>query len=163
MSSPSVGGSVIASFPISDDGVAFTDPAFGWNQWHQRNRDFYFEENDLYRGFLQGNLMVTTSNLFMTRAAQQKVGEFCSLRYLHDYDYIFRMMLAHPGGVHYLDDRKLLYYRIHSGNTLGEAAIKGREQDLAVIRQYMLERVPAEYGKKAHARSHHAAQRDRHL
>ncbi len=130
--------------PISDDGDEFTDPDFGWNQWHQRNRAFYFEQDDLYAGFLQGNLMVTTSNLFMTREAQQKVGEFCSLRYLHDYDYIFRMMLAHPGGVHYLDDRKLLYYRIHSGNTLGEAAIKGREQDLAVIRQYMLEKLPEE-------------------
>ncbi len=139
--------------PISDDGVEFTDPAFGWNQWHQRNRDFYFEEHDLYRGFLQGNLMVTTSNLFMTRAAQRKVGEFCSLRYLHDYDYIFRMMLAHPEGVHYLDNRKLLYYRIHSGNTLGEAAIKGREQDLAVIRQYMLARLPEEYRRYAAAGS----------
>ncbi len=128
--------------PISDDGVEFSDPDFAWNQWHQRNRDFYFAQGDLFTGFLQGNMMVTTSNLFMTRQAVQKVGNFCSLRYLHDYDYIFRMMLAYPEGVHYMDQDKLLFYRIHSGNTLSEAAITGREQDLEVIRKYMLAKLP---------------------
>ncbi len=86
--------------------------------------------------------MVTTSNLFMTRIAVDKVGKFCSLRYLHDYDFIFRMMLAFPGKVEYLADEQLLYYRIHSGNTLGEAAILGREQDKDVSRRYMLARIP---------------------
>lgn len=128
--------------PISDDGEEFRDPEFGWNQWHQANRSFYFEQGDLYAGFLHGNLMVTTSNLFMTREAAARTGQFSSLRYLHDYDYIFRMMLAHPEGVDYLDDAGLLYYRIHEGNTLSEAAITGREQDLSVIRKYMLEKLP---------------------
>jgi glycosyltransferase involved in cell wall biosynthesis len=131
--------------PISDDGIEFKDPEFGWNQWHQRNRRFYFEQADLYTGFLQGNLMVTTSNLFMTRRAMETVGQFSSLRYLHDYDYIFRMMLAYPDSVHYLDQDKLLYYRIHEGNTLSEAAVAGREQDLEVIRKYMLAKLPEEY------------------
>ena len=54
------------------------------------------------------------------------------------------MMLAYPDGVHYLDDRRLLYYRIHSGNTLGEAAITGRQQDLDVIRKYMLAKLPVD-------------------
>ena len=139
--------------PISDDGEEFRDPEFGWNQWHQRNRAFYFEQDDLYAGFLQGNLMVTTSNLFMTRDAASKTGPFSSLRYLHDYDYIFRMMLGHPDGVHYLDDARLLYYRIHPGNTLSEAAISGREQDLAVIRQYMLAKLPTPYRRYAAAGS----------
>ena len=95
-----------------------------------------------FQAFLKGNFMVTTSNLFMTSSAAEKVGKFCSLRYLHDYDFIFRMMLAFPGKVQYLADEQLLYYRIHSGNTLGEAAILGREQDKEVIRKYMLARVP---------------------
>ncbi len=130
--------------PISDDGEEFSDPNFGWNIWHADNRSYYMEKGDLYRGFLNGNFMVTTSNLFMTAEAVQKVGEFCSLRYLHDYDYIFRMMLAYPESVHYMADDKLLYYRIHAGNTLGEAAIKGRLQDQDVIRNYMLEKIPEE-------------------
>ena len=130
--------------PISDNGEEFTDPGFGWNVWHRKNREFYFQCRDLYTAFLKGNFMVTTSNLFMTRAAVQKVGKFCSLRYLHDYDFIFRMMLAFPGQVQYLDDARLLYYRIHDGNTLGEAAILGREQDREVIRKYLLAGIPEE-------------------
>lgn len=131
--------------PISDNGEEFTDPEFGWNIWHQKNRSYYFECGDIYTAFLKGNFMVTTSNLFMTAEAMIKTGEFCSLRYLHDYDYIFRLMLSCPGKVHYLAGEKLLYYRIHPGNTLGEAAITGREQDQELIRKYMLKRIPKEY------------------
>jgi len=127
--------------PISDSGDEFTDSDFGWNVWHQKNRTFFENSGDLYSAFLKGNFMVTTSNLFMTRAAAEKVGKFCSLRYLHDYDFIFRMMLAFPHKVHYLADEKLLYYRIHDGNTLGEAAIIGREQDKELICKYMLVKV----------------------
>ena len=130
--------------PISDEGEEFTDPDFGWNVWHRKNREWYFECKDLYTAFLKGNFMVTTSNLFMTAEAVQRVGKFISLRYLHDYDFIFRMMLAHPGQVHYLDGEKLLYYRIHSGNTLSEAAVTGRQQDMEIIRKYMLAVLPEE-------------------
>ena len=131
--------------PISDSGEEFTDPEFGWNVWHQKNRKFYYDCGDISTAFLHGNFMVTTSNLFMTAEAMKKTGEFCSLRYLHDYDYIFRLMLSCPGKVHYLAEEKLLYYRIHSGNTLGEAAITGREQDQGLIRKYMLKCIPDEY------------------
>lgn len=137
--------------PISDDDEEFTDPDFGWNIWHRKNRSFYYECGDVYVAFLKGNYMVTTSNLFLTSEAMHKVGKFCSLRYLHDYDYIFRVMRAFPGKVQYLDEDKLLYYRIHSGNTLSEAAIIGREQDRDLIRKYMLEAIPEEYRKYAAA------------
>lgn len=130
--------------PISDEGVEFADTDFGWNIWHQKNRSFYFECGDIYTAFLKGNFMVTTSNLFMTAEAARRVGQFCALRYLHDYDYIFRLMLAYPDGVHYLADEKLLYYRIHSGNTLGEAAVIGREQDQQLISKYLAEKIPEE-------------------
>lgn len=127
--------------PVSDTGEEFTDPEFGWNKWHQKNRQFYFECRDIFAAFLKGNFMVTTSNLFMTAKAAKTVGEFCSLRYLHDYDYIFRLMLAFPSGVHYLADEKLVYYRIHPGNTLGEAAVIGREQDQDLIKKYVTAKV----------------------
>ncbi len=133
--------------PISDTGEEYIDPSFAWNIWHLKNRTWYFACQDIYAAFLKGNFMVTTSNLFMTAKAVQTVGNFCALRYLHDYDYIFRMMLAFPEGVHYLDQEKLLYYRIHSGNTLGEAAIIGREQDQALIKKYMAVKLPEVYGR----------------
>jgi len=133
--------------PISDSGEEYSDANFGWNIWHLKNRTWYFTCRHIYAAFLKGNFMVTTSNLFMTAQAVWTIGNFCSLRYLHDYDYIFRMMLAFPDGVHYLDQEKLLYYRIHSGNTLGEAAITGRVQDEDLIKKYLAAKLPKIYGK----------------
>ncbi|MDH3464895.1 MAG: glycosyltransferase [Gammaproteobacteria bacterium] len=127
--------------PIDDQGQIL-DTSHGWHGWHQRNRDVYFRHDDLYIGFLHGNFMVTTSNIFMTRAAVRKVGEFAPLRYLHDYDYIFRVLLAYPNDTIYVHDQRLLSYRIHGSNTLSEAAIVGREQDKAIIRKYLLARCP---------------------
>jgi len=134
--------------PIGDRNELLDNPEFGWNVWHQKNRNFYFQTRDLYTAFLKGNFMVTTSNLFMSRDAVKKVGQFSSLRYLHDYDFIFRMMLAFPDGVFYLDDEKLLGYRIHSGNTLNQAAIIGREQDKMIIRKYMLKKIPSNQSQR---------------
>lgn len=109
-----------------------------WHLWHERNRKFYEECGDLYAAFLRGNLMVTTSNVFMTRRAYETIGEFAALRYLHDYDYIFRALLAFPRQVLYLKDAPLLKYRIHGTNTLKQGAIAAREEDLRLITKYML-------------------------
>jgi len=128
--------------PIDENGTPITDPGFWWNIWHEKNRRFYFECQDLYTAFLKGNIMVGTSNLFIRADTVRRVGGFAPLRYLHDYDYIFRVMLAYPAKVVYLHDQKLLYYRLHGDNTLSEAAVIGREQDKAVIRKYLLERLP---------------------
>ena len=149
--------------PISDEGNEYTDPSFGWNVWHRKNRDFYFQCGDLYTAFLKGNFMVTTSNLFMRVEAARGVGPFCSLRYLHDYDFMFRMLGCFPGKVCYLADDKLLYYRIHSGNTLGEAAIVGREQDRELIQKYMLAMVPEEYKKIVSAGSERMVELEKEL
>ena len=131
--------------PISEDGVVFTDPDFGWNVWHQTNREYFRKHGDIYTGFLHGNYMVTTSNLFLTAEAVSRVGNFAPIRYLHDYDYMFRILLEYPESVFYLEHEQLLYYRIHQGNTLSEAAITGRQQDLGVIEKYMLAKIPQEY------------------
>lgn len=137
--------------PIDDDGASLADGPHPWNAWHAGNRDFYFEQNDLYRGFLHGNYMVTTSNIFMTRELAERVGGFAPIRYLHDYDYVFRLLLAAEEQTRYLHDRRLLRYRIHTGNTLGEAAITGREQDREVIRKYLLARLPESSRSRAEA------------
>lgn len=149
--------------PISDNGVHYSNPQFGWNQWHKKNRDFYFECGDIYTAFLKGNFMVTTSNLFMTADAVQRVGSFCSLRYLHDYDFIFRMMTAFPGQVYYAENLRLLKYRIHSGNTLGEAAIIGREQDQDLIKKYLLAVIPEELQQYVNAGSDRLVELEREL
>ena len=127
---------------INDDGDQLHDPALWWNQWYEDAVGRYLNSGDLYTAFLQRNFLVTTSNFFLTRAAVQTVGGFCSLRYLHDYDYIFRLLLAFPDQVRFLREESLLFYRIHGSNTISEAAIIGREQDKGVIRKYLLARMP---------------------
>jgi len=130
--------------PIDDSGASLLETSHPWNDWHRDNRRFYMEQMDLYRGFLHGNFMVTTSNIFMTRALRMRVGGFSPIRYLHDYDYVFRLLLEAEAETCYLHGERLLRYRIHAGNTLGEAAIVGREQDREIIRKYLLARLPEE-------------------
>jgi glycosyltransferase involved in cell wall biosynthesis len=130
--------------PINDDGASLAGTGHPWNAWHRGNREFYFEDNDLYRGFLHGNFMVTTSNIFMARELAERVGPFAPIRYLHDYDYVFRLLLEAEPDTLYLEDEKLLKYRIHAGNTLSEAAVIGREQDREIIRRYLLARLPTD-------------------
>lgn len=149
--------------PVDDKNHEFADQTFGWNVWHLDNRNFFFSCEDLYTAFLHGNFMVTTSNLFMTTEAARSVGPFSSLRYLHDYDFIFRMVSAYPTQVSYLHDKKLLYYRIHGGNTLGEAAVTGREQDQELIIRYMLAAVPEAYHARISAGSQRLVTLEREL
>ena len=130
---------------IDDKSQPITDSQFWWLQWHEGNRNYFYKYKDLYTTFLHANVMVTTSNLFMTREAYEKVGDFEPLRYLHDYDYIFRVLNEFGDAVHYLDDEKLVQYRLHGSNTLSEAAVVGREQDLMIIRKNLMLKIPPPY------------------
>ena len=73
---------------IDDKSIPLADPALWWNRWYDDAVQRYLTSGDLYTAFLQRNLMITTSNLFLTKEAVAKVGGFSPLRYLHDYDYI---------------------------------------------------------------------------
>lgn len=129
---------------IDDQGAAITDNDFWWLVWHRSNVAYYHKYRDLYAAFLHANIMVTTSNLFMTRSAYETVGNFKPLRYLHDYDYIFRLLNAFPDAVDYVHDEQLVKYRLHGSNTLSEAAVVGREQDIQIIRSNLLKKCPEE-------------------
>ena len=148
---------------IDDEGRRLDDPELWWNRWYADAVARCLAAPDLYTGFLQRNALVTTSNFFLTRQAVETVGRFCPLRYLHDYDYMFRVLLAFPGRVRFLHDMPLLLYRIHGGNTISEAAITGREQDMAVIKKYMLARIPEELQAVVAAGSNRLAELEREL
>ena len=129
---------------IDDKSDAIVDKDFWWIAWHLDNVAYYHQYQDLYAAFLHANIMVTTSNLFMSRQAYQTVGNFKPLRYLHDYDYIFRLLNAFPDEVEYVHDAQLVKYRLHGSNTLSEAAVVGREQDLEIIRENLFKKCPGE-------------------
>jgi glycosyltransferase involved in cell wall biosynthesis len=128
--------------PIDENGNQIPKTQHYWHLWHERNRKFFFTYDDLYSVFLRGNLLVTTSNLFLTANAVKMIGKFAPLHFLHDYDYMFRALLALGNKVEYVHSEKLLYYRIHKSNTLSEGAVSARNQDKELIKKYMMARVP---------------------
>lgn len=123
---------------INDDSEIIDNENHFWRHWHNKNKSFYEKYGDLYTTFLNGNVMVTTSNLFMHKSVYQKIGGFSDYRYLHDYDYIFRILEHFEENTCYLDSEKLIQYRLHNSNTISQAAITGREQDREIIRKAIM-------------------------
>ena len=70
--------------------------------------------------FLVANPAFTTSNFFFTRKAYEHVGEFYSLRYTHDWNWILRYSAEFK---YIWLDELLMDYRVHDSNTLLESAV----------------------------------------
>lgn len=60
------------------------------------------------------NIAVSTGNMMMTKTLHQELGGFRSYRYVHDYDFLFRALLASEPV--YVPETDYLY-RIHGNNT----------------------------------------------
>jgi glycosyltransferase involved in cell wall biosynthesis len=88
------------------------------NPWYEQAVNFYKEIGDLSLALVNGNFLLTTSNLMVRRNLFQKIGYFSNLRYTHDLDLFLRLTL-HNIEVRILD-RALLDYRIHENNTIAE-------------------------------------------
>lgn len=97
---------------VNDQGIVFS------NSWYEQALSFYKEIGDLSLALINGNFLLTTSNLMVRRNLFQKIGYFSNLRYTHDLDFFLRLTL-HNIDVRILD-RALLDYRIHENNTIAE-------------------------------------------
>ncbi|MES9970803.1 MAG: glycosyltransferase [Candidatus Thiodiazotropha sp.] len=105
--------------PISADGSPLDDPHSQWNQWYTGLLETYRENNRLLTALCKGNILITTSNFFFSREVYEKHGGFADYRYVHDYEFVFRLILAgHKTDL--LDDSALVQYRIHGANTIQE-------------------------------------------
>jgi glycosyltransferase involved in cell wall biosynthesis len=92
------------------------------NSWYKQARAFYDQVNDLSLALINGNFLMTTSNLIVRRAIFDELGYFSALRYAHDLDFFLRLLL-HGKRIAFLD-KELLSYRIHAGNTIKEDALR---------------------------------------
>jgi glycosyltransferase involved in cell wall biosynthesis len=89
------------------------------NAWYEKARTFHGKSADLGLSLVNGNFLMTTSNIVARKAVLAEAGPFDSLRYAHDLDFFLRLLvrlkkitvLGHP----------LLRYRIHGSNTIAEA------------------------------------------
>jgi len=104
------------------------------NKWYEQARKFYDDVGDLSLALINGNFLMTTSNVFMKREVFDVVGPFANLRYSHDLDYFLRI---HAQGfqILLLDD-PLLKYRMHGSNTISEDVLKVKAEWAAVVASY---------------------------
>lgn len=87
--------------------------------WHDQATAFYEQCRDLPLALINGNFLMTTSNLVIRRDVFASIGYFAPLRYAHDLDFFLRLLAAHRQ-IFLVEDR-LLTYRLHGRNTIKEA------------------------------------------
>lgn len=88
------------------------------NAWYTDALDFYRGGTELGVALLNGNFLMTTSNLLFRRQAMEAIGPFAGLRYVHDLDWLLRALALGHRIVRV--DEPLLRYRIHGSNTISE-------------------------------------------
>lgn len=89
------------------------------NPWYEEVLAFHRASGDLGAALLNGNFVMTTSNLAFRRGLLDRIGLFAPLRYAHDLDFLLR---ARARGCRFalLLDEPLLSYRVHAANTIKE-------------------------------------------
>lgn len=105
------------------------------NAWYAQALDYYRKEDDLALGLLNGNFIMTTSNLVARRSLFAAIGTFRALRYAHDLDFFLRIPLA-GRRLHWLD-QPLAKYRLHANNTIKEDGRKVRLEWAAIVAWYL--------------------------
>jgi len=105
---------------IAATGIGFIDGAGRKvaNAWYESARAGYRAGTELGLALLNGNFLMTTSNVMFRGAAWPELGEFAPLRYAHDLDWLLRA-LGHGHRIVVLDET-LLRYRMHASNTINE-------------------------------------------
>jgi len=105
---------------IASSGMRFMDGGGGeiGNAWYDAALTFYRDAADLGVALLNGNFLMTTSNLLIRRETLAAVGPFAALRYGHDLDWLLRALAL--GQRMDIVETPLLRYRIHAGNTIAE-------------------------------------------
>lgn len=125
-------GSTIAATRIdfineSDERIA--------NPWYEKVVGRWHEIGNTSLALLNGNFLMTTSNLVVHRRVFEDVGHFRNFRYAHDLEFFVRAL----GGGHQIVmvDEVLLDYRYHPGNTIKENHTKVRAEWAFIIASVM--------------------------
>jgi len=125
-------GSTIAATRI--DFVNENDERIG-NPWYEEVIGRWHEIDNTSLALLNGNFLMTTSNLVLHRRVFEEVGYFRNYRYAHDLEFFVRAL----GGGHriVMVDETLLDYRYHPGNTIKENHTKVRGEWAFIIASVM--------------------------
>ncbi|MEQ9620305.1 MAG: glycosyltransferase [Deltaproteobacteria bacterium] len=91
------------------------------SEWFENLKSIYNNSKSLEVTFLSGNIAVTTSNFFFLSSILKEIEPFQPYRYVHDYDFVLRVLLKYPDKFLYVSDKKYLSYRLHGANTIRES------------------------------------------
>jgi glycosyltransferase involved in cell wall biosynthesis len=117
---------------IDDDGRAIP------NAWYGQATDFHRRSGDLALTLINGNIVMTTSNLLVRRNVFDEVGHFSPLRYAHDLDFFLRLLVR--GKTLHRLDTPLMSYRMHATNTINEGHMKVKAE-WAAVTAFFLDRL----------------------
>lgn len=107
-----------------------------WVSWFESLKQDYAGHGDFWATLLRGNFLITTSNFFFHHRVFEQVGGFADWRYVHDYDYALRVLLA-GFRVQFLAGEKLLGYRLHDTNTIREKPLAAIEENMRLLLDYL--------------------------
>jgi glycosyltransferase involved in cell wall biosynthesis len=130
-------------------GISFVDESDNAIRypWYEETHAFYEEVGDLGLALVNGNFLMTTSNLVARRAVFDEIGGFDDLRYAHDLDFFLRF-LAHGKRLTVLPEQ-LLTYRVHGSNTISEAP-QDMGLETAVVVAFFARRLASWQGESHH-------------
>ena len=84
---------------------------------------------------LRNQCALSTGNFFFSRLVFEQVGEFCGLRYCHDWDFVLRaVLITEPVFV----PEPLYVYRLHPGNSFRQLQALAERETETVLRNYFL-------------------------
>lgn len=108
------------------------------NAWYEQAMAFHRSSGDLALTLINGNIVMTTSNLLVRRTVFDEIGHFSPLRYAHDLDFFLRLLVR--GKTFHLLERPLASYRMHASNTINEGHLKVKAE-WAAVTAFFLDRL----------------------
>ncbi|MGQ5488231.1 glycosyltransferase [Thauera sp. ZXT1-4] len=106
-----------------------------WVDAFEELKSVWNETGDWVGTLLEGNVFMTTSNFVFSRVSWERFGPFSSHRYVHDYDFVLRV-LAGGGQLGWIEE-KLLNYRLHDYNTISTRPLEANLEASALLREHL--------------------------
>lgn len=107
-----------------------------WVSWFEGLKQDYADHADIQATLLRGNCLITTSNFFFHRRVFERIGGFADWRYVHDYEYVLRVLQA-GFDIRFLSGEKLLGYRLHDANTIREKPLAAIEENMRLLLEWL--------------------------
>ena len=99
--------------------------------WYEETHAFYEQIGDLGLALVNGNFLMTTSNIVVRGAVFDEIGGFDALRYAHDLDFFLRLLAL--GKRLAVLPEQLLTYRVHANNTISKDPTEMKLETAVVV------------------------------